>query len=349
MAGAVRRFFMIKKTLLAISAVLCAATIGFATLAACSDSGNEPKDDPTTQTPADPADPSTPTDPAGPDNPGTTPETPEPTYTEVLTDNGAVFSSANMKTVIEDARYPYDSGFTDEHTYIFTIDTGWSNNDTSIRERATVLTSSDEDVIPESALSYKTVTNMDIVGSKGNNHIQQIEIMLDTSKVSKGSAYVTMGFTSGNTSRSFELCAELTVFEQGEYEVETMSETLEVDVRWSDASDFTDFTVRFFDEDYIEGSTVNGEACTYWFEEHAEAENGKVSITFDYIVGHRYTITFTAGAEYNVYSALILSNSASGGNGYYKKDDDPTAYLVYTSPNKTVSIDAGDWFYPNKH
>lgn len=70
------------------------------------------------------------------------------------------------------------------------------------------MTSSNEDVIPEDALSYETVTNMQIVGQRGDNHIQQIKIMLDTSKVSEGSAYVTMGFASSNTSRSFELCAQ---------------------------------------------------------------------------------------------------------------------------------------------
>ena len=334
-----------KKTLLAILGVLCAATIGLSVLSACG-GGGDPKDDPTTETPSDPTNPSDPSAPENPEDPGT--DTPEPVYEEVLADSGATFSSDNMKTVIEDARYPYDSGFTDEHTYIFTIDTGWSNSDNSIRERYVVLTSSNEDVIPEDALSYETVTNMQIVGQRGDNHIQQIKIMLDTSKVSEGSAYVTMGFASSNTSRSFELCAKLTVVAQGEYKVETMSENLEIDVRWSDASDVTDFTVRFWDEDYIEGATANGEACEYWFDKSATAENGKISITFDYVIGHRYSITLTTGAEYDVYSALELSNSVRGGNGYYKEDDDTSAYLVYKDPEKTVEIEAGDWLYPDK-
>ena len=49
-----------------------------------------------------------------------------------------------------------------------------------------------------------------------------------------------------------------------------------------------------------------------------------------------------------MYSALELSNSVRGGNGYYKEDDDTSAYLVYKDPEKTVEIEAGDWLYPDK-
>ena len=330
-----------KKAIPALLCLLCALAAGTAAFFGCTGGGDNPggaTENPggSTETPDDGDD--TPDEPA------------PPTYTEVLTDGSASFSPDNAKTVIKNARYPYNEGWTDEHTYIFTIETGWSNTDTAIRENAVELSSSDQNIIPNDALSYDTVTNMDLVGSRGDNHIQQIEIMLDTSKVSKGSAYVTMGFASSNNSlHKFELCAELTVVEQGEYEVETMSETLEIDVRRSDASDCTDFSIMFWDEDYIEGAYVNGEACEYSFEINLKAEDGIVSVTFDYIVGHRYSITLTSGAEYDVYSALELSNTVSGGNGYYIEGDDPSAYLVYEDPGETVEIEAGDWFYPDKH
>lgn len=82
-----------KKTLLAILGVLCAATIGLSVLSACG-GGGDPKDDPTTETPSDPTNPSDPSDPENPEDPGT--DTPEPVYEEVLADSGATFSSDNM-------------------------------------------------------------------------------------------------------------------------------------------------------------------------------------------------------------------------------------------------------------
>ena len=74
---------------------------------------------------------------------------------------------------------------------------GWSWT-TSIKVPA--LLSTVESVIPNDALSYKPVTNQDLVGSSGSNSIVQVRVEIDLGKVSPGETQIVLGLESGNSS-----------------------------------------------------------------------------------------------------------------------------------------------------
>lgn len=82
-------------------------------------------------------------------------------------------------------------------TATLTAEIGWSWT-TSIKVPA--LLSTVESVIPNDALSYKPVTNQDLVGASGSNAIVQVRVEIDLGKVSPGETQIVLGLESGNSS-----------------------------------------------------------------------------------------------------------------------------------------------------
>lgn len=92
-------------------------------------------------------------------------------------------------------------------TATLTAEIGWPWT-TSIEVKA--LLSTDERVIPNDALSYKPVTNQDLVGSSGSNSIVQVRVEIDLGKVNPGETQIVLGLESGNSS-SNDGCIVVTV------------------------------------------------------------------------------------------------------------------------------------------
>ena len=82
-------------------------------------------------------------------------------------------------------------------TATLTAEIGWPWT-TSIK--VPELQSTVESVIPNDALSYKPVTNQDLVGSSGSNAIVQVRVEIDLGKVSPGETQIVLGLESGNSS-----------------------------------------------------------------------------------------------------------------------------------------------------
>ena len=92
-------------------------------------------------------------------------------------------------------------------TATLTAEIGWPWT-TSIKVPA--LLSTNKSVIPNDALSYKPVTNQDLVGSSGSNSIVQVRVEIDLGKVSPGETQIVLGLESGNSS-SNKGCIVVTV------------------------------------------------------------------------------------------------------------------------------------------
>lgn len=144
------------------------------------------------------------------------------------------------------------------------------------------ITSSDPSVIPEDAFSYENSFQSQ------SNIIIGTTIRIDTSKITTGTSWVTIDLTNGNSSsQKGTITVRLTVAET--IEVGTWTETVIFDITGlPEAYKDRDFYIAFSDQNYIEGMNVE-ETLVF---EGKKAENGKISVTITYAVGHNYRISF---------------------------------------------------------
>ncbi len=236
------------------------------------------------------------------------------TYAEVLEDGMATFSSSNTKTIAK-------TETSDTATLLVLFD---QNYMTGIKYE---IASSDESVIPVSAITVKEVKNSDLVGSSGSNTIEQAEVNIDTSKVSLGSTWLTMYFKgTAGSSASGTITVKITVAET--VTVEKWTETLVFDVSSLRYGEDALYYIRVNDNNYITGS---GAKESQIFDEVAAVDE-EVTVQIEYVPGHTYSITFgyiDAKAEhgYTWHNLNEAKGSGSSVTGFNQYDDGELSFI----------------------
>lgn len=189
------------------------------------------------------------------------------TYAEVLEDGMATFSAVNSKTIAK-------TETADTATLLVLFD---QNYMTGIKYE---IASSDESVIPVSAITVKEVKNSDLVGSSGSNTIEQAEVNIDTSKVSLGSTWLTMYFKgTAGSSASGTIVVKITVEEK----VEDWDITLTFDVSDLGYDDGAEYTITL-----VASSGISANKGYH----NLVQEDGKVTVQIKYTPGVTYGISF---------------------------------------------------------
>lgn len=179
------------------------------------------------------------------------------------------------------------------------------------------VTSSNPNAIPTNAIKVEgRITS-------SSNFIIGADITIDTSKVSLGYSWIEINFTNVNTSsQKGKLVFKLTVAES--IEVETWTEYLELDISSLDQEyQDADFYVGLSDLDHVSGMTCE----SYQMFRNIKAENGKLKITMEYAVAHRYQIsvgvinkeTDRVSTWFNLMESIGEGNSETGYNQYKSK------------------------------
>ena len=245
------------------------------------------------------------------------------TYAEVLEDGMATFSAVNSKTIAK-------TETADTATLLVLFD---QNYMTGIKYE---IASSDESVIPVSAITVREVKNSDLVGSSGSNTIEQAEVNIDTSKVSLGSTWLTMYFKgTAGSSASGTIVVKITVDET--VTVTKWTETLVFDVSSLPYGEDALYYIRVNDNNYITGSDAKESQI---FDEVAAVDE-EVTVQIEYVPGHTYSITFgyiDAKAEHgytwhNLDEAVGQGSSATGGFSQYKAGE-----LSFISDGQSLKI-----------
>lgn len=178
------------------------------------------------------------------------------------------------------------------------------------------VTSSNPNAIPTNAIKVEgRITS-------SSNLIIGADITIDTSKVSLGYSWIEINFTNGNSYQKGKLVFKLTVAES--IAVETWTEYLELDISSLD-QEYQDgnFYVGLSDLDHVPGMTSE----SYQYFRDIKAENGKLKITMEYAVAHRYQIsvgvidqeTDRVSTWFNLMESIGAGNSSTGYNQYKSK------------------------------
>lgn len=225
------------------------------------------------------------------------------TYTEVTEDGGLTYDKAanNNNTVITNS-YFNNSGIWDSEkdTFIYTywdlaISADWSSRFVSkVNERLTSLTSSNQAVIPDDAITYEAETSRD---PNATNGIIGFTVRIDTTKIALGETWLNLHFQGDNgSSPDGTLCIKVNVVDK--IDIETMKESVVIDFN-DFAEEGDDVIVRFYDKNYLAGTYINGEPAERYTEFKATVDaNGKHTFELDYVKGHSYTISICKSTEW---------------------------------------------------
>lgn len=196
-----------------------------------------------------------------------------------------------------------------------------SNYVTSIKE---TIHSSNQDVIPDDAITFKTIT------SSSSNIIVGGKLVIDLKKVNEGEAYLYIELKPNNSSLG-KLIKKINVVKYGEVEVETF----DVKFKITNESDYNneDLFLNISDLNYVYGSNQK-ELYTYYLKDFLNNE-----IDFKYAKGHKYYISCGAlkGNETSVETLEILDwvGSGSSTSGFNQLVDN---FLTLLTPNIEVDI-----------
>ncbi len=199
-------------------------------------------------------------------------------YSEVLSDGALSLSSSAERTIAV-------NGSTEtwgDPVWKLQVATSW-NNTTSLSSRS-YITSSNQSVIPDSAITLDEITSIDLVGSSGSNEIRRVDICIDTTNISAGTTWIELYLRSGNVSSEGTLMFKLTVVPEEQIEVEIM----DVVFTFENTTDYATENIFFNITDVIGGEIMAVETGDF--------VNGEY--TFEYAVGHSYRVT----CSYAVYN-----------------------------------------------
>ena len=244
----------------------------------------------------------------------------------------------NLYTITEDGEGTFD-GDTRDINITFAEKQGMSIVNETI-------TSSNQAVIPNSAINFEPITDMNINGSSGSNEIVKGVIKINPFEIHAGTTYLTMEFVNGNysygSSNRGTLIVKITVVPYGELTLETVREELVIDL-FSELQYQTGdtFCLRIGDSDHVDGSS-NPSYVDYVLTMESIRE---LSVEFDYILGHSYWIRLVEGdtqpdIPVGYVPEFIFDNSIESGDeegeytGYYNGS------LMYMEANDRVTIDA---------
>ena len=276
-------------------------------------------------------------------------------YEEITSDGGVTWAASNTDTMIVGASngWYWDENDNMVNAWIFDVSADW-NLASAMDEDDTVLTSSDQSVIPDSAISYALNTE-----SHGNQIIG-FDVRIDTSKIAEGHTWLTMSFRASNgTSPEGTICVKIEVVDR--IQLETMEETIVI--AYDDyAMPGDDVTIRFYDQDHTDGQYIGEEPAPAYIEIKTQVgEEGTTSSTIDYVSGHSYTIQIYKAAEW--YDGLldtlekqenllliegdVIFGSSSTATGLNRYQD---GVLTLVDPGRTVELTVNTDFYEaNSH
>ena len=202
----------------------------------------------------------------------------------------------------------------------FNVDASWTTSCT------VDLTSTDENVIPPSALSYKELT-------EGNsNAITGVTITVDLTQVSPGQTYLIVNFQSGNTSAKGEIIKLIEV--TGTLNETILNATLEVNMNAFNG-DTSDKYIQFVDQNYQNGSKVE-EPRTIYFADQTGTED-VFTLDLQFVEGHAYKVSVGKVKSGDSY---VIDDSISGGGS--TTDDDyngiKDSVLRVKTDNSTIKI-----------
>ena len=208
------------------------------------------------------------------------------------------------------------------------------------------MSSSNQNVIPNNAIKFDAVRQSDLVGSGGSNQIVKGVIEIDPFQITSGTTYLTMEFVNGNSSTGYSnrgtLVVKITVVPYGELTLETVKETLIIDLFSESQYNTGDkFCLRIGDRDHVDGSS-NLSYVDYVLTMESIR---KLTVEFDYILGHKYWIRLVKGTaqpdiqsgyiEEFIFDDKIVEGDEDGVyTGYYNSS------LMYLNENVSVTIDA---------
>lgn len=203
----------------------------------------------------------------------------------------------------------------------FNVDASWTTSCT------VELTSTDESVIPASALSYKELT-------EGNsNAITGVTITVDLTQVSPGQTYLIVNFQSGNTSAKGEIIKLIEV--TGTLNETILNATLEVDMSAFNG-DTSDKYIQFVDQNYQNGSKVE-EPRTIYFADQTGTEGVFIFSNLQFVEGHAYKVSV---GKVKSGDSFIINDSISGGGSTTGDDYNgiKDSVLRVKTDNSTIKI-----------
>lgn len=202
----------------------------------------------------------------------------------------------------------------------FNVDASWTTSCT------VELTSTDENVIPPSALTYKELKEGD------GNAITGITISIDLSQIKPGKTYLIVNFQSGNTSAKGEIIKLIEV--TGTLNETILNATLEVDMSAFNG-DTSDKYIQFVDQNYQNGSKVE-ERRTIYFADQTGTED-VFTLDLQFVEGHAYKVSVGKVKSGDSY---VIDDSISGGGT--TTDDDyngiKDSVLRVKTDNSTIEI-----------
>lgn len=244
----------------------------------------------------------------------------------------------NLYTITEDGDGTFD-GDTRDINITFAEKQGM----TIINE---AITSSNQNVIHDTAINFEPITDININGSSGSSEILKGVIEINPFEIHAGTTYLTMEFVNGNysygSSNRGTLIVKITVVPYGELTLETVREELVIDLFSEFQYQTGDtFCLRIGDSDHVDGSS-NPSYVDYVLTMESIRE---LSVEFDYILGHSYWIRLVEGdtqpdIPVGYISEFVFDNSIESGDeegeytGYYNGS------LMYMEANDRVTIDA---------
>lgn len=327
-----------KKKLLYIIAVLCAAAMCAASFAACSGGkDNNDKDDGKGDTTIQPGDDEgNKDDDKDDDKDDEGDNEPEkPVYTEVLSDGGVIFKSKNQTTLSQNSGNGSVWVGNELVNTIWTlnISLNWGNYTTMLSQNSKV-TSSDQNVIPAEAITYKGKT-----GST-SNALTGIDVQIDTTKINPGKTWLEMYFRSGNSSsKEGTICVELTVTEKQVIEVEKWEETvifeLDPDIFKSDDYDAEKLYFQFTDQDYA--TNMDSKRYQSFMPGDYEIKDNTVTLKIEYVKDHEYSVS--VGINDGSGNSLLLNEYV----GAYSSYDDGVLTFIQTGATVTIYVNAELW------
>ena len=255
-------------------------------------------------------------------------------YQEVLQDNFIRFNSISPDQIIMQESYPGDN-WGAYLTYDFT-ETFVENTADTVK----VLESTNQNVIPNDALSHSYITQDGSYKSGGN-------IYIDSSKISAGSTYIILEIknTFNTSAGSSRVIKKVEVVAEQDFDYSdlyyTVSLTLDLSSVRSDSPYFSielsdRDSARYYGFDYsnltytIDGiektSIVTGSTCRFRFSKD-ELTTNEVTISFNYFIGHNYSISFLGFADdgYNIgpgyeWTTYSIGNKVNSQAGYTTSD-----------------------------
>ena len=201
----------------------------------------------------------------------------------------------------------------------FNVSAGWTTSCT------VDLTSTDENVIPPSALTYKELKE------SYSNAITGVTISIDLNQIKPGKTYLIVNFQSGNTSAKGEIIKLIEV--TGTLNETILNATLEVNL--SEFDDTSAMYIQFVDQNYQNGSKVE-ERRTIYFADQTGTED-VFTLDLQFVEGHAYKVSVGKVKSGDSY---VIDDSISGGGS--TTDDDyngiKDSVLRVKTDNSTIKI-----------